>query len=342
MSYTIQLESSSLSFLANADEWILTAAQRQGIHLPYGCQNGVCSNCICDLISGSFEYPEGEPKALAAPGDANNPVVICKAVATADLVLKPRETLSEAAPELKTMPCRVKKIERLSSDVMLVQLTIPQHEPFQFRAGQYIEFILKDGRRRAFSLANAAHETDNIELHIRYIDGGSFTGHVFEEMQAREMMRIEGPLGSFFLRENSSRPVILVGGGTGFAPLKGMLSHAFHQQMDRQFHLFWGAANEEGLYMDELPRQWEKDHNNFTYTPVVENDSQWFGNTGLVTDAVIAAYPDLIEFDIYMSGAPAMVASATHLFVEQGAVAEQMFSDAFEFASDILSKKRKI
>ncbi len=342
MAFKIEIESSRHHFDAGTDESLLDAALRQGIGLPYGCRNGSCGSCIGTLVSGQVHYPDAKPEALEnQPADQ---VVLCQARAAGNLVIRVREVEAGQDIEVKILPCRAEHLQYLSSDVMQVLLKLPQTERLQFLAGQYIEFLLKDGRRRAFSIANAPHEDEYLELHVQYVPGGSFTGHVFEDMQDRALLRIEGPLGSFYLREHSTRPVLLVGGGTGFAPLKGMLEHAFHTGEQRELHLFWGARSRGDLYMHELPEQWQKEHPNFRYTPVLSEpgaDDQWQGATGLVTQAVVAACPDLSGFDIYMSGAPAMIEAATHLFAANGAEPEYMYSDAFEFARDVLDKIRE-
>jgi CDP-4-dehydro-6-deoxyglucose reductase len=344
MSFQVKIASSGHQFPAGEDQSILDAALQHGIGLPYGCRNGACGSCIASLVSGDIEYPEGAPEALEATS-MESPVVLCKARAASDLVIAVREVQATPDISVKTLPCRAEHLERLSHDVMQVMLRLPETERMQFLAGQYVEFILKDGRRRAFSIANAPHLDEYLELHIRHVPGGSFTGHVFEQMKDRALLRIEGPLGSFYLREDSPRPVIMMAGGTGFAPLKGMLEHAFYIGFDRPVHLFWGVRARRDLYMDELPRAWGEQHPQFSYTPVLSEpeagDEPWRGATGLVHEAVLSACPRLADFDIYMSGPPAMIEAATPLFVEHGAQPEHIFSDAFEFASDVLGKIRE-
>jgi len=337
MTFQVNIQSSNHTFAVNPGETILEAALRQGIGLPYGCRNGACGSCIATLVSGSVSYPDGEPDALASADQ----VVVCQAQPDSDLVINVREVTAGQDISIKILPCRAEHLQRLSHDVMQVQLKLPETERMQFLAGQYIEFILKDGRRRAFSIANAPHHDEYLELHIRHVPGGSFTGHVFDEMKDRALLRIEGPLGSFYLREESQRPVLMMAGGTGIAPLKGMLEHAFHINFDRPIHLFWGVRAKRDLYMDALPRQWAEQHPNFQYTAVLSEpdaDDDWQGATGPVSSAVIEQYPQLRDFDIYMSGPPAMIEAATPEFVAHGAQLEHMFSDAFEFASDVMEK----
>ncbi|VAW75651.1 2-polyprenylphenol hydroxylase and related flavodoxin oxidoreductases / CDP-6-deoxy-delta-3,4-glucoseen reductase-like [hydrothermal vent metagenome] len=337
MGFVVKIESSGHQFAVDAGETLLEAALRYGIGLPYGCRNGACGSCVATLLSGEVAYPDGDPEVELDNGQ----VVICQAHARSDLNLKVREISIDADLTIKTLPCRAEHLQRLSHDVMQVQLKLPEIERLQFLAGQYIEFILKDGRRRAFSIANAPHQDDYLELHIRHVPGGSFTGHVFDEMKDRALLRIEGPLGSFFLREDSQRPILMMAGGTGIAPLKGMIDHAQYIGLDRPMHLFWGVRALRDLYLNDEPGRWVETSSEFNYTPVLsdpEPSDQWQGKTGLVMDALLEAYPNIGDYDIYMSGPPVMIEAATPVFAQHGASLDHMYSDAFEFAKDVLDK----
>jgi CDP-4-dehydro-6-deoxyglucose reductase len=340
MTSQVRIENSQHHFTVESGESILDAALRQGIGLPYGCRNGACGSCVATLLAGRVQYPDGEPGALA-DRDSADQIVICQAHPRSDLLISVREIEAGRDISIKSLPCRAEHLIQLSHDVMQIHLKLPETERLQFLAGQYIDFVLKDGRRRAFSIANAPHQDEYLELHIRHVPGGSFTGHVFDEMKNRALLRIEGPLGSFYLREQSPRPILMMAGGTGFAPLKGMLEHAFYIGFDRPIHLFWGVRSKRDLYMDDLPRQWQQQHPAFKYTPVLSEpqaEDQWQHASGLVHETLMTRYPDLSKFDIYMSGPPPMIEVATHAFNMQGAQPDRMYSDAFEFASDVLDK----
>ena len=340
MAFHVEIRSSGHRFPVESGETVLEAALRHGIGLPYGCRNGTCGSCLATLDSGSVQYPDGEPEALADT-EAAGKLIICQAHPLSDLVISVREIRAEQDISIKVLPCRAEQLARLSHDVMLVRLKLPESERLQFLAGQYVEFILKDGRRRAFSIANAPHHDEFLEMHIRHVPGGSFTGHVFEGMRNRALLRIEGPLGSFYLREDSKRPVLMMAGGTGFAPLKGMLEHAFYIGFDRPVHLFWGVRARRDLYMNDLAQGWAQQIPDFTYTPVLSEPvqgDQWQGETGQIHEILASHYPDLGRFDIYMSGPPAMIEAATPALVAQGAHLDHIYSDAFEFAQDVLDK----
>jgi CDP-4-dehydro-6-deoxyglucose reductase len=337
MSFQVHLKPSGRTFKVDAGETLLAAALRQGLTLPYGCRSGACGTCAAKLLAGRVGYDGPLPVGLE-PGDAAaGDVLVCQARAETDLVLATREIATSADIEIKNLPARVADIEPLTHDILRLRLKLPAGERLQFLAGQYLEILLKDGRRRGFSIANAPHDDAFIELHIRLVPGGRFTEYVFQEMKPKAMLRIEGPLGTYYLREDSPRPIILMGGGTGFAPLKGMLEHAFHIGLDRPLHLFWGVRSRRDLYMQERIEGWLAQHPNFRYTPVLSEpvaEDHWAGETGLVVDAVVRAFPDLHDYDVYMSGPPPMCDAARERFLTLGLPAEQMFSDAFEFAPD--------
>lgn len=341
MSFLIQLQPSGREFRVEPGESILAAALRQGIRLPYGCRVGSCGSCMATLRAGRIHYEGPDPVGLDAEDAAANRVLICQALAQSDLVLEARELGHAGDIPIKNLPARVQDFEPLTHDIMRVRLQLPASERLQFLAGQYIEILLKDGRRRGFSIANAPHDDDFIELHIRLVPGGEFTHYVFEELKPKTMLRIEGPLGSYYLREESARPALLMGGGTGFAPIKGMLEHAFHSGSTRPLHLFWGVRTRQDLYMQDRIAGWLATQPNFRYTPVLSEPTAadaWDGETGTVVEAVQRAYPDLAAFDIYMSGPPPMCDAARECFLALGVPIGQMYSDAFEFAADTRAK----
>jgi CDP-4-dehydro-6-deoxyglucose reductase len=258
-------------------------------------------------------------------------------LALEDLTIECREVGGLTGIKPRILPARVAKKEQLSHDVIALHLQLPSSERLQFLAGQYIEFILKDGKRRAFSIANAPHDSEFIELHIRVIPGGVFSAYVTNEMQEKAILRLEAPFGNFFLREDSSKPIIFVAGGTGFAPVKGIIEHMLHNNIKRDIILYRGARVAEDLYMHELCEKWAEFTPHLTYIPVIsepEGDT-WQGRTGLVHQAVLADYKDLSGYQAYVCGAPGMCEVAHHSFVAQGLNADEFFSDAFTFANPV-------
>ena len=338
--YKIVIEETGDSFAAEVDEQVLDAAMRQGILLPHGCRGGFCGSCLGEVVKGEVEYPDGLPDALSEEDRARGKALFCKAIATSDLVIKVPEYRSESV-ELKNLPARIERLELLNHDVMLMELKIPEHETLSYRAGQYIDIVLKDGRRRSFSIANAPGEGNLIQLHIRRVPGGFFTGQVFEKLQPKDILRIEGPLGSFYFRDDSPRQAILVAGGTGFAPIKAIVEQLMATGSTRPVHFFWGVRAEEDLYMRGLVEGWDRKHPGFHFTPVLsEPDSatHWEGETGFVHEAVAKVFPALISYDVYLCGPPPMIKAAKARFAEQGLPDTQMFYDSFDFSNDNLPK----
>ncbi|MEA3278353.1 MAG: CDP-6-deoxy-delta-3,4-glucoseen reductase [Pseudomonadota bacterium] len=337
MSFNVRTEPGGHDFGVKTGETLLEAALRQGIGLPYGCRNGQCGSCAATLEQGTVSYPSGKTEALE--GQPAETCLVCQAVPDSDIILSVREVETVAEIEVRTLPCRIAKKEQLNHDVVRLHLKLPDNQRLQFFAGQYLDFMLRDGRKRAFSIANAPHDDEYVELHVRHVPGGEFTDYVFDSMKERTILRIQAPLGTFFLREESDRPMILMGGGTGFAPIKGMIEHAFHVGIERPMHLYWGARAGRDLYLPDLPEQWTREHANFSYTPVLsEPDADWAGCSGFVHEAVIADHPDMSGFDVYMSGPPVMVEAGRKAFEDHGLTIDHMFSDAFEYAADSKAK----
>jgi CDP-4-dehydro-6-deoxyglucose reductase, E3 len=344
MSFTVHIKPSGHQFEMAADESVLDAALRHGYAFPYGCRNGGCGACKGKLLAGDVNYGTERPPALSDEDVERGLALFCQACATSDLTLEVKEVGEAEDIAIKIMPTKVQKKEFLSHDVVRLYLKLPEAERLQFRAGQYIDILLPDGRKRSFSLANAPHDDALIELHIRHVDGGDFTGYVMDELHEKDILRIEGPHGSFFLREESQRPIIFVAGGTGFAPIKGIIEHALAEGLNQPMHLYWGARTEEDLYLDSLPKKWARHLPHFHFVPVFSEqknaaDSADELRTGYVHAAVIADFPGgLADYDVYASGPPVMVHAGFDAFKQHGLTEDRYFSDAFEFQAPKKSK----
>lgn len=337
MSYQVTIEPSGHRFTVNPGESILDAALRQGLVIPYSCRGGTCGSCMGKVVEGAVEYPNGQPPALSDAEAVVGQALFCQARASSDLTIEVREVRRADEIVPRRLPCRVAKVEDLAHDVRRLFLRLPANERLQFLAGQYIEILLKDGRRRGFSLANAPHDDEFLELHVRLVPGGEFTRYVFSELKEGALLRFEGPYGQFFLREDSPRPILMMAGGTGFAPLKGIVEHAFELGVERPIHLYWGVRAKRDLYLDELPRRWAEQYPNFRYTPVLSEpqpEDGWEGRVGLVHNMLLQDYPELAGYDLYASGPPAMIQSARRDFLAHGLPESQLYYDAFEFAAD--------
>jgi CDP-4-dehydro-6-deoxyglucose reductase len=339
MTFQVTVQPSGHQFSCDDGETVLAAAIRAGVGLPYGCKNGACGSCKGKLISGSITQGKHQEKALTADEAANGQALFCCAIPHGDLTIEAREVLGAGEFPIKKMPSRVAKIERVADDVTIVSLQLPANERLQYLAGQYIEFLLKDNKRRSYSMANAPYKDELITLHIRHMPGGLFTDHVFGAMKERDILRFEGPLGTFFLREDSDKPMVLLASGTGFAPIKAIVEQAVHNQTTRPIVLYWGGRRPKDLYMNDLCEEWARSLPNFRYVPVISDatpEDQWSGRSGFVHRAIIDDLPDLSGYQVYACGAPIVVDSAKRDFVAQCKLpAEEFYADSFTSEADL-------
>ena len=339
MTFRIVVQPSGRRFTAEEGETILAAGIRQGVALPYGCQEGACGTCRCRKVEGRVRHGPHQAKALSFEDESEDRILTCSAVALSDLVLESRQVTLASAIPVRKLVSRVSALERCSPDVMLLRLQLPADDPFTYRPGQYVEFLLKDRVRRSYSIANAPHvDSGRIELHIRHMPGGRFTTHVFGAMKEKEIQRVEGPYGSFYLREDSDRPIVMLASGTGFAPIKALIEHMQFHNIVRPVSLYWGGRRPQDIYMDGWVRQKLVEIPTLVFVPVVSNatpEDGWEGRTGFVHVAVLEDLPDLSGHQVYACGAPVMVDAAREDFRRLAALPEgEFFADSFITEAD--------
>jgi CDP-4-dehydro-6-deoxyglucose reductase, E3 len=339
--FNVSVLPSGRAFTANDGEAMLAAGIRQGIGLPYGCKDGACGSCKCKKISGTVVHGPHQSKALSDEEETNGFVLTCCGFAHSDVVLESRQVTEAGAMPIKRMPSRVTLMEKKAPDVMRVLLQLPANDTFAFHAGQSIEFILRDGARRNYSIAVAPHHLVKsetvpaapLELHIRHMAGGKFTDQVFSTMKEKDIMRIEGPFGSFYLREDSDKPMILLASGTGFAPIKAIIEHMQFKGITRPATLYWGGRRPQDLYLDDWVQTRLAEMPHLKYVPVISNalpEDAWTGRTGFVHLAVLQDVPDLAAYQVYACGAPIVVESAKAAYSAQGNLpADEFYSDSF-------------
>ena len=335
MTYTAKLTKQNITFIINENESILDAAIRQGHNLPYGCRNGECGSCIAEITDGTFFYSGTNPEYLQQETSNEKKVLLCQARVSSDVEINARILETDREIMIRQFPCRVKLAEKLNDSVMRIILELPKTERLEFLSGQYVDFILPDGKKRSFSLANPQHEDQILEFHIRHYDGGLFSEYAFNELKNNVLLRIEGPLGQFTLH-NAERPIIMIAGGTGFAPIKSIVEHALKINDPRSLHIYWGARLKSDLYLHEIADQWAKKYSHITYTPVLSEidnlEENWSGKTGYVHESVLEDYSDLSDHDVYASGPPPMIDAIRKTFPEYHLQKESLFSDSFEIA----------
>ncbi|MBT4571487.1 MAG: CDP-6-deoxy-delta-3,4-glucoseen reductase [Nitrosomonadales bacterium] len=328
--YKIKIQSSGDEFNVKPSQTILEGAIDAGITMPYGCQDGACGSCKGKVVSGRFYIEEYQSSALTDSEKEEGYTLFCKTMAQEDLVIETNMPNMYDSIPAKVTPVRVESLQKLNHDVMQMYLKLPASETLPFKAGQYIEFIMVDGSRRAFSMANPPHKS-MIELHLRLIEGGEFTSFVFNEMKEKSIHRIEGPIGQFYLRE-SERPIIFIAGGTGFAPIKSIIEEMIFNKNKRKIYLYRGVRSAEDFYMTDLVSSWKKKLGNLTYIPVVEDGSSTDLRSGYVHHAVLEDFKKLSDVQVYCCGAPGLVENAFIDLIKNGLPEDQFFADAFTFS----------
>ena len=346
--FKIIVQPSGRTFTVETGEAILPAAIRQGIGMPYGCKDGACGSCKCRKLEGTVVHGVHQAKALSAQEEADGYILTCCGVPQSDVVIESKQVTDESAFPIRKMPSRVLSMEKRSHDVVVLRMQLPANDTMRYHAGQYVEFILRDGARRSYSMANAPHTLMQntggttsgpvIELHIRHMAGGKFTDHVFTAMKEKEILRVEGPYGSFYLREDSDKPMVLLASGTGFAPIKAVIEHIQFKGSQRPVTLYWGGRRPADLYLDDWVQAKLAEMPNLKYVPVISDalpEDNWTGRTGFVHRAVIEDFPDLSGHQVYACGAPIVVDSARKQYSDDCKLPpDEFYADSFTTEAD--------
>ena len=336
----VTLVPSGQDFTAERDEPVLAAALRAGLNLPHSCKGGHCSSCLARIVSGTIAYPGERPVGITDDEARGGYALLCQARALTDLRVEAREMRPAPEVDVRSLPCRIERKVALAPDVMAVFLRLPAVEALHHRAGQYLDIMLSEGRRRRFSIASAPADGPLVELHVRRASTSGFTAQLFDVLRPGALLRIEGPLGQFWLRAESARPALMVGGGTGYAPLRAMLRQMIATGDRRAVTLYWGARDLDGLYEDAWLRDLELTRPGFRYCPVLSEPPQIAANarSGLVHEVVLADHPDLSAFEVYASGPPTMIETIRERFSAAGLPREQLHFDSFDYAPDTMAK----
>ena len=336
----VTLKNSPRRFEVRADQTLLDAALGAGLNLPHSCKGGNCGACKARLISGQIAYAHGAPLGLSDSEAAEGLILLCQAQARGDVTLETFEMRPAADAGIKQLPCRIERAVAVSHDVMQLFLKLPAAEEFAFVPGQYLDIMLPGGRRRSFSIASPPHDATPLELHVRRVVGGEFTDKLFHAETRDALLRIEGPLGQFVYRE-SAAPMLLVGGGTGLAPLLSMMRHVIENHIGRDMHLYWGVRSERDLYALQTLQGLQGQAPRLHFTPVLsEAGADWRGRSGWVHEAPAQDFADLSGFEVYMAGPPAMISAARRAFAAQGAAPDKIYFDSFDYAPDALERQR--
>jgi CDP-4-dehydro-6-deoxyglucose reductase len=336
--FTVRIEPHGREIRVRPGQNVLDAALAAGLNIPHSCKGGHCGSCRAWLRSGEIHYPRGRPAGLTAAEAARERVLLCQAEASTDLVVEARLVARAPEVEIRRLPCRIAAKTLLAPDVLRVDLRLPAVESLEFRAGQYLDVLLDDDRRRSFSIASPPHDAALLELHVRRVEGGGFTQRLFDELDVGALLRIEAPIGQFAY-ERSDAPLLLVAGGTGFAPIKSMLRSELETTPAgagaRKIHLFWGARRAVDLYEDALVRDWVAAQPRLRYTAVLSEavaTEAAHQRLGWVHEVVLAEYADLARCDAWIAGPPALIEAARAAFTAAGLPEERLRFDSFDYA----------
>lgn len=330
----VRIEPHGRDITVQPGQSVLDAALSAGLNLPHSCKSGHCGSCRARLLRGRIEYPRGRPLGLSDSEAAAGQVLLCQVRACSDLVVEVRLVARVGEVEIKTLPCRIERMERPAPDVMRVWLRLPAVESFSYQAGQYLDVLLDDDQRRSFSIASPPHDSQFLELHVRHAPGGAFTTPLFARTGIGALLRIEGPLGQFaYLPSNA--PLLLVAGGTGFAPIKAILRHILETHIERDVHLYWGARTANDLYEDAAVLALTAQDARLRYVAVLSQaaaPAAAHQRLGWVHEAVLADHAELSAHDIYVAGPPALVEAARVAFAAAGALPQRIYFDSFDYA----------
>ena len=323
---------------------VLDAALEAGMNLPHSCKSGHCTSCRAQLLGGRIHYPNGWPAGLTQAEHAAGRVLLCQARAASDLVIETRRIARATEVEIRRLPCRIERRVLLAADVLQLFLRLPAAEPFTFQPGQYLDVLLDAGRRRSFSIASPPHDAAQLELHVRRAPGSGFTQQLFDSPDALTSLQIEGPIGQF-VYQPSAAPLLLIAGGTGFAPIKSILRHVLEVERGaRPVRVYWGAQNAAGLYEDAQLLAWCASHPRLSYTGVLSDPPPELtaGSSttvlaahhrrGWVHQIAAAAVRDLAAHDIYLAGPPALIEAVRCDYVQSGVDPTRIRFDSFDYA----------
>jgi CDP-4-dehydro-6-deoxyglucose reductase len=334
--YKVLIQPHGRHITVTADRPVLEGALAAGLNLPHSCKSGHCASCRARLKAGEIEYPNGIPVGLTAEEAQAGNVLLCQARARSDLIVEARLIASVAEVDIKTLPCRITRVTPLAPDVLQVFLRLPAVESLRFHPGQYLDILLDGGRRRSFSIASPPHDSELLELHVRRVAGGDFTQRLFDASPVGSLLRIEGPIGQFVYQEGQA-PLLMIAGGTGFAPLKSMLRHVLERGIDRPIHFYWGARQLHDVYEEELVLGWARQYPQLRFTAVLSEATGTKSphhRLGWVHEAVLADHAKLEPFDVYAAGPPALVEAIRATFPRRGVREGHLFFDSFDYADD--------
>ena len=323
MPYNITLKPTNVSFDADSNETVLDSALQNNIHLEHSCKNGDCGVCTATIVSGCVQIECGESRD-------SGEFLTCTSKPLDNLEIEVQYFPELSNIQKRNIPVKIDSCNLVANDVLKLLFRVPPNLKLNYLPGQYVDLSYKEVVR-SYSIANAKLENGMIELHVRYVPNGKMSALLFNNLQKNTLMRLYGPHGTFFVRDDSA-PIIFLAGGTGYAPIKAMVQGLLKENCQRDIYIYWGVASVDGLYCN-APEVWSNEHENIRYIPVVSgNTKTWKGRVGLVHKAVASDFGDLSEFHVYACGSPVMIDAAKQSFLQKGLKKDRFYSDAFTAA----------
>jgi CDP-4-dehydro-6-deoxyglucose reductase len=322
MSAHVQVQPSGREYFVDGNDSLLEAALRAGLSLDYGCSIGSCGKCKARVVSGQVHRTRHSDYALTAAEKNAGVVLMCCHTALGDLVIEAREAHGAADMPLQNLEARVKAVSPLGDDVRLLHLQTPRSNRLRFLAGQSVSLSLADGIRASIPLASCPCDDRNLQFHIPRRAGDAFAERVFGGLKGVDSVRVEGPRGEFVLNEESHRALVFIAGESGFAPVKSLIEHAMALEAAESLHLVWIATGQGGHYLDNLCRSWSDALDDFSYTPLTDDET--------ALRQVLRDHPRLVECDVYVAGPAPWAGAAEFQLLERGLPRAQLFVSALE------------
>lgn len=339
MSYSLTIEPIGEQIDVEEGQTILQAALRQGVWLPFACGHGTCATCKIQVVEGDVDIGEASPFALMDSERDEGKVLACCATLQSDAVIEADIDVDddfEGYP-VEDYVATVTRLVTLSPTIKGIHLKLDR--PMTFQAGQYINLVLPgiEGSR-AFSLANPPSRADEVELHVRLVEGGVTTTHIHQQLDVGDQLGLSGPYGQYFVRRSQPGDLIFIAGGSGLSSPQSMILDLLEHGDTRQMTLFQGARNRDELYNRELFEQLAAKHSNFTYVPALsqaDDDADWAGFRGYVHEAAKEHFAGRFAGNkAYLCGPPPMIDSAISALMQGRLFERDIFMERFFTAAD--------
>lgn len=332
MAAHVKIRPSGHEFFVEGADTLLEAALRAGLALNYGCSNGNCGQCKARVVEGQVMKVRPHDYVLSEAEKSSGYALMCSNTAVTDVVIEAGEAQLASDIPLQHITAHVKSIDQAGDDMLILNLQTPRNNRLRFLAGQNAILQLGHALSAEFPVASCPCDDRNLQFHIRNLPGNPFSDYVATRLTNGEAVTVEGPKGSFVLHEDSTRPLIFIAFGAGFAPVKSLLEHAMALDVAESVHLYWVVSREVNLYLSNWPRAWADALDNFQYTPLVAGTDletaagRQESLVGGLLQRIADDYPALDGFDVYVAGPESLLDSARKWLLGRGLPGAQLIT----------------